>query len=113
MNTPQHLTEATFAEAIAQPGILVIDFWASWCWPCRAMAPQLERAATLRPRYRFTKVDVDAEPALAKQFGVASIPTLLVLRDGQPVAAETGVIAAEHLVRALDRIAAAREKVAA
>jgi thioredoxin 1 len=107
MNTPQRLTEDAFDEAVAQPGIVVIDFWAAWCWPCRAMGPQFDRAAELRPQYRFAKVDVDEQPALARRFGIASIPTLFVLRDGEPVAAETGVIAAEHLARALDRLAAA------
>jgi thioredoxin len=102
-----HLTEDTFHAAAGRPGILVIDFWAGWCGPCRAMAPQFERAATLRPQYRFAKVDVDSEPVLAARYEVRSIPTLMVLRDGQPVAAQAGVIGADQLVEALDRIAAA------
>ena len=69
------------------------------------MAPQFERAAALRPNYRFAKVDVDAEPALAARYGIRSIPTLMVLRDGEPIAAQAGVIGAEQLVEALDRIA--------
>jgi thioredoxin len=113
MDTIQQLTEDTFDEATAGAGIVVIDFWASWCWPCRAMAPQIERAAELRPQYRFAKVDVDAEPALASRFGIASIPTIVVLRDGEPIAAQAGIIAAEQLAGALDRIAAARKQVAA
>jgi len=103
----QHLTGATFDGAVRTEGIAVIDFWASWCGPCRAMAPQFEHAATLRPGYRFAKVDVDAEPALAQRYGVRAIPTLLVLRDGEPVAAQAGVVGATALVDALDRIAAA------
>ena len=104
----QHLTDATFAEAVVD-GLTVVDFWAGWCGPCRAMAPQFERAAALRPGYRFAKVDVDAEPALAGRYGIQSIPTLLVLRDGQPVAAQAGVIGADQLVEALDRLAPAPE----
>jgi len=61
MNTVHHLTTDTFTTAIEQPGITVIDFWAAWCGPCRAIAPQFEHAAELRPKYRFVRVDVDAE----------------------------------------------------
>ncbi len=104
--TIEHLTDATFEQATNE-GITVIDFWAAWCGPCRAMAPQFERAAELRPAYRFAKVDVDAEPMLAARYGIRSIPTLMVLRDGEPVAAQAGIIGAEQLVEALDRIAAA------
>jgi thioredoxin 1 len=103
----EHLTEQTFGDAVAD-GISVVDFWAGWCGPCRAMAPQFEKAATLRPGYRFGKVDVDAEPALAARFGIQSIPTLMVLHDGEPVAAQAGVIKADALVEALDRVASAR-----
>ena len=104
MEPIEHLTEETFNSTVAQQGLTIIDFWAGWCGPCRAMAPQLERAASLRPEYRFAKVDVDAEPAVAAAYGIRSIPTLMVLLDGEPVAAQGGVIAAEQLVEAADRI---------
>ena len=107
MDTIEHLTDETFTAAVERPGITVIDFWAAWCGPCRAMAPQFERAAQLRPEHRFAKVDVDAEPAIAGRFGIRSIPTVMVLRDGEPVAADAGLIPAESLVEALDRIASA------
>jgi thioredoxin len=107
MNRIKHLTGDTFADALAEPGLTVIDFWADWCGPCRAMAPQLERAAELRPQFRFAKVDVDAEPALAARFQIQSIPTLVVLVDGEPVAAQAAVIPADALVKALDRISLA------
>ena len=85
------LTESTFADAVGD-GITVIDFWASWCGPCREMAPQFERAAELRPDYRFAKVD--AEPGLAARFDIRSIPTLVVLRDAESIAGQSGVISA-------------------
>jgi thioredoxin len=107
MSTIKNLTQDDFERALDEPGIMVVDFWAAWCGPCRALAPQFERAAELRPHYRFAKVDVDAEPALAGAYAVRSIPTLLVLRDGQPVAIQAGGVSAESLVKALDRIAAA------
>jgi thioredoxin len=116
MDKFEHLTLENHEAAVSRPGITVIDFWADWCGPCRAMAPQFERAAVLRPQYRFVKVDVDAEPAVAAAYGIRSIPTLMVLLDGEPVAAQTGLIAAEQLVEAVDGIAttlAPREKAAA
>ncbi|WP_249010312.1 thioredoxin [Conexibacter sp. DBS9H8] len=101
----QHLNTAAFADAV-RDGITVVDFWAAWCGPCRAMAPQFEKAATLAPQYRFAKVDVDAEPELAARFQVRSIPTLMVFADGEPVAAQAGTMSAEQLVSAVDRVVA-------
>ena len=105
-STIEQLTGDTFAAAVSE-GLTVVDFWAGWCGPCRAMALQFERAAQLRPQYRFAKVDVDAEPALAAAYGIRSIPTLMVLRDGKPIAAQAGVVGADQLVQALDRLASA------
>ena len=104
MDAIEHLTEESFEAAADRPALIVVDFWAAWCGPCRAMAPQFERAAALRPQYRFAKVDVDAEPALAAAYDIRSIPTLMVLRDGTPIAAQAGVVGADELVQALDRL---------
>jgi thioredoxin len=107
MDTIHTLTDQAEADALARPGLTVIDFWAPWCGPCRAMAPQFERAARMRPQHRFAKVNVDEEPVLAARFGIRSIPTLVVLRDGEPIAAESGVIGATQVVEALDRLGTA------
>ena len=66
MSTVQDLTKTTFSDALEQPGVLVVDFSAPWCSPCRAMAPHFERAARVRPQHGFAKVDVDEQPVLAE-----------------------------------------------
>jgi thioredoxin 2 len=78
---------------------LLIDFWAAWCGPCRTMAPQFERAAaTLEPRCRLLKVDIDQTPEAAQRFAIRSVPTLLLLRDGREVARTAGAMSAEKIV---------------
>ena len=105
MSTIQNLTETTFSDALEQPGVLVVAFWAPWCAPCRAMAPQFERAARLRPQHSFAKVNVDEQPSLATTFEIRSIPTLVVIRDGEVIGASRGAIAADQLIGVLDRLA--------
>ena len=100
------LTALTFDAEIARPGLTVIDFWAPWCGPCRVMEPHFERVAQLRPQYRFAKVDVDVHPQLAAAFGINSVPTLAILRDGALVSMAIGGIVPEQFAAALDRLAA-------
>lgn len=102
------LTEANFEETIRNNEIVLVDWWASWCGPCRVFAPVFEAAAERHPDLVFAKVDTDAESRLAAAAGIMSIPTLMVFRDQILVFAQAGALPAPVLedliakVRALD-----------
>ena len=79
-----HFTSETFEQAIAGSQPVLVDFWAPWCGPCRMIAPVIEEiAAEFDGRAIVGKIDVDEEPEIAQRFGVMSIPTLIVLKDGK------------------------------
>ena len=78
-----HLNKDNFEE-ITREGLVLVDFWATWCGPCRMQAPVVDQLdAELGGSVKVCKVDVDAEPALARKFRVMSIPTLVAMKDGQ------------------------------
>jgi len=98
-----HLTTPAFPALAAQSRPVIIDFWAPWCGPCRTQGPILDTvAAQMGDRAVVTKVNVDEEGALAAQFGVQAIPTLVILKQGKLVQRFVGVQPAQALVAALE-----------
>ncbi len=98
-----HVTKENFAEVKASEKPVLLDFFATWCGPCRMIAPLIEQIAEEHPEFVVAKIDVDEEPELAQAFGIQSIPTLVVLKNGEVAETAVGARPKDAIVAMLTR----------
>jgi thioredoxin 1 len=98
------LTETTFEKTITTDGITLVDWWATWCGPCRAFGPVFEAASEKHQDITFGKIDTDANQGLAGEFQISSIPTLMAFRDGVLVFSQPGALPAAGLEQVIKAV---------
>lgn len=98
------LTEETFAATLSDNDIVLVDWWAEWCGPCRAFAPVYDEISQEHTDVVFGKIDTEAEPALAQSAGITSIPTIMAFREGILVFSQPGALPARALREVLDKV---------
>ena len=106
MSKPVHITDSEFSTAVLESdNPVLVDFWADWCGPCKMIAPVVEELAEeYEGRFNFTKVDVDSNPQTAMQFGIRSIPTLLIFKDGKVAEQVIGAVPKAVLKKKIDKV---------
>lgn len=104
----RNVNDAEFAEVTSGAGVVLVDFWASWCGPCRVFTPILEKVAEAHPEVTLVGVNVEEQRELAQRCGITSIPTLWVFSGGEQVGAVVGVVPQSRLERMVQAVVAAR-----
>lgn len=100
------LTSDAFEETVLTDGIVLVDFWAEWCGPCKSFAPVFEAASEQHPDISFTKIDTEAEQQIAGALEIRSIPTLMIFRDGVQLFSQPGALPAHALEDIVERVKA-------